>query len=274
VIVDLKDLEQALKEEVFREISPGIHPEVVDITVNHSVRMAALAVGLGKRLGLSEEELERLIQICLLHDLGKVLIPSRLILKEGPLTSEEFEEVKLHPFWTVLLLWLYFPRLDERTCWGALNHHERSGGCGYPRKISLKEGSLDLLGGLVDVWEAILNDRRSFYRQRPVSQEEIEREFLGEGFISGGSRVILELIPRTEELTQGPETLGQVERVLDGILSGMKRRSDSKLRRAKPSPWKPHFLAGPPSPLFTAFLRDPSSVSKEPPEGQRRLIVA
>ena len=127
-------------------------------TEGHCDRLSTYAVSLGRGIGLSVDELSALRRGGLLHDVGKVGIPDALLLKQGRLTSEEYEIVKQH---TVI---------GERLCAGLRSlaavrpiirqHHERLDGTGYPD--GLRGGEVSLLAqiiGVVDAFDAMTTDR-------------------------------------------------------------------------------------------------------------------
>ncbi len=179
---------------IFKKIHPGIDERVIDLTVNHSVNMAALAVRFVEKLSLGEDELGRIILLALIHDLGKVYVPADLIMAKRNFTTKEYRLVKFHPLWTGRIAGEYFPDLEREIWEAAANHHERRDGSGYPRGVGGEElSSLDLAGIVLDVLEAITNNRRSFYRLRPVPPEEIRQIFRSERFYSQEAEVVLEM---------------------------------------------------------------------------------
>ena len=100
----------------------------------HSKRVASCALALGRRLGMTDEELFDLGYVGLLHDIGKIGVPDAILNKPGKLTEEEFEIIRRHPrIGADILDGLYFiPNVKE----GALCHHERYDGKGYPNGLS------------------------------------------------------------------------------------------------------------------------------------------
>ena len=69
-------------------------------TEGHSTEVAALAVRIGRELALEPRAMVELRRAGLLHDLGKVAVPNVILDKRGPLTVEEWETVRLHPYYT------------------------------------------------------------------------------------------------------------------------------------------------------------------------------
>lgn len=130
---------------------------------HHAGRVSAYAVRFGRMLGLSEAEIGALQKGGLLHDVGKLGIPSQVFNKPGRLTPLEYEVIKRHPgigieicknivgFSSTLL-----PLINY--------HHERLDGTGYPS--GLNNGDIPVLAriiNIVDIYEALTN--RHTYRE-------------------------------------------------------------------------------------------------------------
>ena len=96
----------------------------------HSLRVASLASTVGERLGWEEARLARLRIGALLHDIGKLAVPTRILRKPGPLTRKEFERIRYHPVAGARLVQALAPARATLAC--ALYHHERWDGAGYP----------------------------------------------------------------------------------------------------------------------------------------------
>src|SRR5262245_6923026 len=102
-------------------------------TYHHSERVADYALAIGRRLGLSDNERVRLKRAGLLHDIGKLSVPNRILDKPGKLTPREWEVVKLHPYYTYQIL-ERVPVFGE-LAFDASAHHERMDGRGYYRNL-------------------------------------------------------------------------------------------------------------------------------------------
>jgi HD-GYP domain-containing protein (c-di-GMP phosphodiesterase class II) len=139
-----------------------------DETEGHAQRVADMGLCLAAYLGLPDEDLRQIRRGALLHDIGKIGIPDRILLKPGPLSEPEWEIMKLHPIFAYDLLEpieFLKPALDIPYC-----HHERWDGSGYPRRLSGEQIPLAArIFAVVDVWDALLSDRP--YRP-PWSEEE------------------------------------------------------------------------------------------------------
>jgi HD-GYP domain-containing protein (c-di-GMP phosphodiesterase class II) len=103
-------------------------------TYRHSQRVADSATAIGRLLGLSEDEVVRLRRAALLHDIGKLGVPNRILDKPGSLTADEWAVVKLHPYHTYQIL-ERVPVFGE-LAFDASAHHERLDGRGYYRNLT------------------------------------------------------------------------------------------------------------------------------------------
>lgn len=142
-------------------------------TSGHSIRVAKCAVAIAKKLGWSEEEQQHLRYVALLHDIGKIGIPDAVLNKPSRLSDEEFDMIKKHPVigGEILKEIHTIPHVQE----GALFHHERYDGKGYPH--GLKGRDIPLYGRIVciaDTYDAMSTDR--VYRKK-ISTEQIIAEY-------------------------------------------------------------------------------------------------
>jgi HD-GYP domain-containing protein (c-di-GMP phosphodiesterase class II) len=127
-------------------------------TKGHSERVTEMAILLGKALDLNEEELLQLRRGAILHDIGKMCIPEKILFKTEPLTEEEWEIMKQHPIFAQEFL------ADIQFIQPALNiplfHHERWDGSGYPYGLKGKQIPLSVrIFMVVDVWDALTSLR-------------------------------------------------------------------------------------------------------------------
>lgn len=146
----------------------------------HAERTSRWAVKIGRELGLGGEELERFGFNILLHDIGKISLKEDIIWNHpgNPLTSLQWEEVRLHPqIGAEILREAKF--LDEAEEL-ALHHHERHDGGGYPD--GLKGESIPLkvrILSVADSYDAMMVDRP--YRKALTQKEAIEELKRGKG---------------------------------------------------------------------------------------------
>ena len=144
-------------------------------TYEHSQRVGELCTSFGKFLRLSEEDVEK-IRICgLLHDIGKIRIPTAILYKNEKLTDEEYNLIKKHTKYGVEIL-KKIGINDEDILNSVLSHHERIDGLGYPNRKKGNETSfLVKILVICDCYDA-MNSVRS-YRDK-LSKEKIKSELL------------------------------------------------------------------------------------------------
>jgi putative two-component system response regulator len=128
------------------------------LTQGHCQRLAAYATRMGRALGLDDADLAALERGGFLHDIGKVAVPDRVLLKDGKLDAQESRVMREHPI------------VGDAICTGlrslqkvrpiVRHHHEHLDGTGYPD--GLKNAQVPLLAqivGIVDVFDALTSDR-------------------------------------------------------------------------------------------------------------------
>jgi putative two-component system response regulator len=127
-------------------------------TEGHCERLADYATALGRRLQLEAADIDALYRGAFLHDIGKIAVPDRVMLKKGRLTAKEYDLMKQHPV------------VGDRLCATVKSletvrpivrhHHERLDGRGYPDR--LVGDAIPLLAqivSVVDVFDALTTDR-------------------------------------------------------------------------------------------------------------------
>jgi putative nucleotidyltransferase with HDIG domain len=127
-------------------------------TAGHSQRVTEMAVEIGRAMGLNRKALDDLARGGLLHDIGKIAVPTELLNKEGPLTPEEFAVMKEHPRIGARIL-------EPIPEYGhlipiVLQHHEWVDGSGYP--FGLAGDAIDLNArvlAVADVYDALTSKR-------------------------------------------------------------------------------------------------------------------
>lgn len=126
-------------------------------TGQHSLRVARGALRVGELLGLPGERLERLYWTARLHDLGKVAIDGAILNKDGRLTEEEFEVIRLHPLVSARILRSFsFDEVDTEI---VLCHHERFDGNGYLRRRPESVPLESFIIAVVDSYDAMTSER-------------------------------------------------------------------------------------------------------------------
>ena len=156
VAADKSLWERVASSDVDREVS-AVEPQVMQFTVDeerldqiaaafawvvdakspftyhHSERVADFATSIAEYIGLSKAECVRVKRAGLLHDIGKLAVPNRILDKPGRLTSAEWEIVRLHPYYSYQIL-ERVPVFGE-FAFDASAHHERMDGRGYYRNL-------------------------------------------------------------------------------------------------------------------------------------------
>jgi putative nucleotidyltransferase with HDIG domain len=153
--------------------------QAVDIkdgyTRGHSERVGQASMMIARELGLDDERIEVLRFAGILHDVGKLGVPTRLLRKDGPLTAEERRVIELHPeYGHEMVRGISF--LGEARA-AVLHHHERLDGSGYP--YGLLGSQIPESARVVAVADAFdaMTSTRSYSRARPVEAavQELER---------------------------------------------------------------------------------------------------
>ncbi len=131
-----------------------------DYTFAHSVNVAVLAAMLGSRLGLPREEMLPLIMGSLLHDVGKLIVPTEILTKTGRLSNEEFTLIRMHPeAGRKKLRELPIPSASILAIIAG-QHHEHMDGRGYPHQLmGDKIHRFARITAIADVYDALTTQR-------------------------------------------------------------------------------------------------------------------
>jgi putative nucleotidyltransferase with HDIG domain len=128
-------------------------------TYMHSVAVGALMISLARQLGLDESQVQEAGNAGLLHDIGKMAIPTSILNKQGSLSEQEFQAVKHHPTAGYRMLQAS-GQLSANVLDVCLHHHEKMDGSGYPDGLSGTQISLFArMGAVCDVYDAITSER-------------------------------------------------------------------------------------------------------------------
>jgi len=160
-------------------------------------RAFKLAVGLGRRVGLSHEEAEVLGYVARVHDVGMLAVDDGLLLSSRRLSAEERRDIEGHPQASVQMLRSI--ELASRVSEIILGHHEHWDGRGYPRGVSgdqIPLGSRVL--AVVDAWESMTSGRP--YRE-PVAEEDAIAELRRCAGTQFDPRVVEEFVALLAEQT-------------------------------------------------------------------------
>src|SRR5688572_25147950 len=164
-------------------------------TRGHSERVSRFSMAMAQRLGLSDEEVEKIRISALLHDVGKIAIDDKILKKPSALTDEEYEIMKGHPQKGYKIM-SQIPAMKEFLP-GMYMHHEMVNGMGYPQ--GLKGDEIPLMGKIVavaDTFDAMTTDRP--YQQAMKFEDAVQRIQSFEGTRYDGA-VILAFVQACEE---------------------------------------------------------------------------
>jgi PAS domain S-box-containing protein/putative nucleotidyltransferase with HDIG domain len=168
-------------------------------TEGHTQRVTEMTMNLARAFGLSEEELVQVRWGALLHDIGKMGVPDRILHKPGPLTDEEWVAMKKHPtFAYEMLSPIRYLRLGLEIPYC---HHEKWDGTGYPR--GLKGTQIPLIArifAVVDVWDALRSDRP----YRAAWTEEKVREYILNSSGAHFDPEVVDVFMRNQDLAEHP----------------------------------------------------------------------
>jgi HD-GYP domain-containing protein (c-di-GMP phosphodiesterase class II) len=127
-------------------------------TCGHSQRVALLTAQLAEKAGLDADQVDRFRIAGLVHDIGKIGVPEHVLMKQGGLTSAEFEEIQKHPEIGAKIL-KDIPQLED-ILGGVLHHHEKYAGGGYPHGIAGSDIPLVArMISLADTFDAMSSSR-------------------------------------------------------------------------------------------------------------------
>lgn len=162
-------------------------------TKEHAERIKDLCLKLGKKLKLSDSQMDELSIASVMHDIGKVAIPDSILLKPGQLNEEEWSIMKKHTEIGYHIILSSQNLIPIAHC--VLCHHERWDGNGYPN--NLKEEDIPIISriiSIVDSYDVMLNHRP--YKKAFSKEEAIEeiKKCAGTQFDPNISKMFLDII--------------------------------------------------------------------------------
>ena len=204
--------EQAAYEDTISALVQAV--EIKDhYTRGHSERVAKGAELIARRIAMSEERVAKLRYAGLLHDIGKLGVPTRLLAKSGKLTDEEYALLCLHPNQGVAVI--RDIRFLTDVYDGILYHHERLDGRGYPSGRSGDEiPEFARILGVADAFDA-MTSTRSYRAARPVP------EALAELWRGAGTQFDPALVRAFEEALELQAAAGHAWQVTDEPVPGL-----------------------------------------------------
>lgn len=172
-------------------------------TNGHSQRVAIYSAILASHIGYNKEKVENIYNIALLHDVGKIVVPSEILNKPAKLTEEEYEIIKSHTVTGYDIL-KEIETLPELAI-GAHYHHERLDGKGYPEKLEGAEiPYIAKIIAVADTFDAMNSTRP--YRER-MSYPDIAKELRR----VEGTQLDLEIVEILLKLLENGKLEGEIE---------------------------------------------------------------
>jgi putative two-component system response regulator len=178
----------------------------------HIISMSRISARLAAKMGLSNQTVESILYASPMHDIGKIGIPDRILLKNGPLNDEEWSIMRLHTIYGGQILEnsdIGFLRLGEVI---ATTHHEKVDGSGYPK--GLKGKQIPLAGRIVavaDVFDALMSRRP--YKPAFTSEQAVNiiKEGRGHHFDCDVVDVFLDDLPELQRIWSASQEEHQME---------------------------------------------------------------
>lgn len=163
---------RSIKSSVLNSLKIGLGLRSVE-TEQHTERVMVNVIQVGEKLGLERSVIDELTIAAELHDIGKIGVSERILLKPGPLTEEEYEIMKTHSEkgYRIVMASSELKNIAE----SVLYHHERWDGKGYP--IGLKGEEIPLLARIINVcdsYDVMTNTR--VYNKKAKSKEDAIKE--------------------------------------------------------------------------------------------------
>ncbi|ACZ90969.1 HD-GYP domain-containing protein [Streptosporangium roseum] len=135
-------------------------------TRGHCTRVSLASGMIAHEIGMGSERLRAIRYAGMLHDVGKLGVPTKVLQKDGPLTEEEFAAIQLHPMRGLEIV-RGIDFLDEAFA-GIMHHHERQDGKGYPMGLAGDEiPEFARIIAVADAFDSMTSDR-SYRGARPV----------------------------------------------------------------------------------------------------------
>ncbi len=237
-IMELSDLKHDLEYQVNKKTEETERVTVMSIsaiaslidakdihTKGHAIRVALCSEEIARRMGFTENEVNNIKYVALLHDIGKIGISDSILSKPGGLTEEEYDVVKSHTIVGADIL-KDINMLDYASD-GARFHHERFDGTGYPSGICGED--IPCIARIISVADAYdaMNSERSYRKKR--SHKEIVEEFRNESghqFDPDIAKIMLQMIKEnvvfTEddfELSTSPDCVEEGSALIKKVLS-------------------------------------------------------
>lgn len=175
-------------------VNLGKMKDLNDYLFYHSINVCVLSLIIGIHMGFNKQRLMELGVGAMMHDIGKMMLPSDILAKPTRLTEEEFEVVKEHSQIGYKLL-QGMPNVSEASCQVALHHHERFDGKGYPNgEINDTTHVYSKIVGLCDVFDAMTSDKIYGKKISPFNAMEYIINSIDSRFDANVVKVLLKVV--------------------------------------------------------------------------------
>ncbi len=154
------------------------------LTYTHSINVGYMAAQICIANKIEKKNASQIVRGALLHDIGKLFVPTEILAKKGTLTEEEFSIIKEHTVKGADLLRVLFPSLATDIILDIVeNHHEKPDGTGYAQKTDVSFYAQ--LIHAIDIYDALTSDRsyRSAYPAK-YGFEVLKEESIDDGIIN------------------------------------------------------------------------------------------
>ncbi|MDD4803416.1 MAG: HD-GYP domain-containing protein [Syntrophomonas sp.] len=170
-IVEMLMVQVFDQNDLFRQMR--IMKEKDEYIFTHSINVALLCILIGRWMKCDTNTVKELGTAGILHDIGYMQLPDFLLIKPGPLSAEEFEQIKKHPLLGYNIVNEY-KWVSKSVASAILMHHERADGSGYP--LGAKGLKIDFYASVVavaDLYDAITSRRTYSEKASPYTAAEI-----------------------------------------------------------------------------------------------------
>jgi HD-GYP domain-containing protein (c-di-GMP phosphodiesterase class II) len=194
--------EQRAYDRTVRTLMAAVETKDV-YTRGHSERVSAASVLVARAIGMREDRVASLRYAGMLHDIGKLGVPTRVLQKSGGLTDDEFAAIQRHPMQGLEIV-REIEFLDEANA-GIMHHHERLDGLGYP--MGLRDAEIPEFARVIAVADAFdsMTTTRSYRGARSIEEAIVElRRCAGTQF---DAPMVEALVRSLDEHGWNPETV-------------------------------------------------------------------
>lgn len=186
--------EKSIRSDIIESLQNTLAEKNME-TKQHTERLFKYAKCIGERMGMTRSQLDELILVTKLHDIGKIGINENILLKQGTLTNKEFEIMKTHSEkgFRILQTTSELSHIAR----GVLTHHERWDGAGYP--LGLKGEEIPVTArivNIIDAYDAMTHDQTY---KKAMTKEEAIKELIANAKKQFDPKILLIFLEILEE---------------------------------------------------------------------------